>query len=111
MASREVMIEELLEAFTKYEEIIKEFKFGYLKWIDRIKNYNDARRAYSFMFKKLNLCLMELQRVWKLHTPQTWLILRKMNRSCDEVQQLMLMVKDTRTIWATRPKLNKRGGS
>jgi len=105
---KEQMFQELIEVYTDDPDMFDENKIKYLKWLDKIKNYQQTKQAYRFVFTKLFLCLIPLRKLWSCHSKEVWSSLKIMNRNCDEVCKLREELHDFYIIWYTRPKFLKR---
>ncbi len=104
MATKQELFNELLEVYTENQILLDTHKVKYLKWLDKLRTYEDVRKANRFMFNKLFLCLRPLKKIWEAHLPEVWTGLKIMNRGCDEVRTLHQEMKDFNTVWKKRPK-------
>ena len=103
MASKQELFNELLEVYTNNSLLFDTHKIKYLKWLDKLKSYEQVRKGNRFMFNKLILCIKPLKRIWESHRPEVWVGLKAINRGCDEVRLLQQELHDFNVIWKKRP--------
>lgn len=112
MATKEVMSKELIVFLTDFDVELEECKIGrlgFLRWFDKLKTYEEIRKAHQFAMTKLLKHLILITKQLKHFDKDAWIGLKIHAKNQKEVVMLRELCGEAKRCWGERPKPKRRG--
>lgn len=112
MATKDEMSSEIVVFYTQFERELQECKITrgiYFAWVDKLKSYEEYRKAHKFIMTKLLKSLVLITHQLKFFNLDAWTALKLFSKNQKEVVMLRELSQDASNCWKQRPKPRRRG--
>ena len=110
MPTRDDIQFQMMKIYDDHSRLFKEVKLErikFLQWVDGFEDFNDLRKAFTYITHKLIPALQAMKTIWSYKSADAWTLMKSQMGTHPDVLTLRKAEFTIKEVWQNRPKARR----